>query len=95
VSGAVRSVKGVAWGDANGEYAGVASVCAEAASGVALDRSLSALTVACGMVGREVLALRDESLAREYLVQGTSVGDRVSELDPVGDNSMESAAAEL
>ena len=78
-----------------GEYAGVASVCGEAASGAALDRSLSALTVACGMVGREVLALRDESLAREYLARCTSVGDRALELDRVGDNSMEAVAAEL
>jgi hypothetical protein len=95
VSAAVRSVKGVAWGDAKSEYAGVASVCGEPASGVALDRSLSALTVACGMVGREVLVLRDESLAREYLARCTSVGDRAPVFDPVGDNSLESAAAEL
>lgn len=95
VSAAVRSVKGVAWGDGKSEYAGVASVCGQAASGVALDRSLGALTVACGMVGREVLALRDKSLAREYLARCTSVGDRAPELEPVCDNSMESVAAEL
>jgi hypothetical protein len=95
VSAVVRSVKGVAWGDGKSDYAGVASVCGEVTSGIAIDRSLSSLTVACGMVGREVLALRDESLAREYLARCTSVCDRPPELDSARDNTLESVAAKL
>jgi hypothetical protein len=38
-------------------------------------RVLSALSVACGLAGREVRALADQGLARAYLALGNPQGD--------------------
>ena len=95
VSAVVRSIKGFAWRDGEREYAGVAAVCGEPTSGTAIDQSLSALSVAFGMVGREVLALRDEFLAREYLERCASLDERPWSVDLASDTTMEPLATKL
>lgn len=64
---AVRVVKGVVMTHDEGERAGLAVTCEGAGSSDALDRALSALTVACRLAGREAQALRHEAIALEYL----------------------------
>jgi hypothetical protein len=67
VSTRVRLVKGVLVPVRGAESPGVAIACAPAHSVEAIDRALSALAVACHLAGREIRALHDEELAREYL----------------------------
>jgi hypothetical protein len=65
----VRSTKGVV---AEREASTVASLVSPVGfhpSAAALDRSLSALSVACRLAGREVRALRDERLAASFLAR--------------------------
>jgi hypothetical protein len=66
-SAMVRSVKGVVVSGEGANMLGVAAASESPRSGVAMNRLLSALTGVCSLVGREVLALRDETLAHEYL----------------------------
>ncbi len=66
LSSAVRAVKGVVLEREGGDVFALASPI-EAPTVQALDRSLSALAVACQISGREVQALRDERLADAYL----------------------------
>lgn len=67
VSALVRSVKGIVDTSADGaETLGLAVVDQEVSS-AAIDRALSALTVATALVARETNVLRHESIAREYL----------------------------
>lgn len=49
------------------EWVGLTALCADAVAPEALDRALSALTVACRMAGREAQALQHEAIALEYL----------------------------
>jgi len=70
-SAVVRSVKGVVITSDDARNAGVAAEIEDPLSGTAVDRALSALTVACRLVGREAQALRDDSLARLYLAYRT------------------------
>jgi hypothetical protein len=67
VSTRVRLVKGVLVPASGTESPGVAAACEPAHSVEAIDRALSALAVACHLAGRELRALHDEELAREYL----------------------------
>jgi hypothetical protein len=66
LSSAVRSVRGVIVEREGVTIAGIASAL-ESVTAQALDRSLSALSVACQLAGREVRGLHDERLAAEYL----------------------------
>jgi hypothetical protein len=63
----VHSVKGVFVERGGAELAALGAAVPWPRSVLALDRSLSALAVACGLVGREVPALRDEGLSRAYV----------------------------
>jgi hypothetical protein len=67
VSASVRSVKGLLVEREGAECAALATAAPWPNSAAALNRSLSALAVACQAVWREVPALRDESLARAYV----------------------------
>ncbi len=88
-SAVVRSVKGVVVANDDTRNAGVAAEI-EALSGTAVDRALSALTVACRLVGREAQALRDESLARQYLAYHTpELFDRSTDATSTTHNEME------
>jgi hypothetical protein len=49
------------------EHAGLAAACERPRSAADLDRALGALSVACGLAGREAQALRHQALAHEYL----------------------------
>ena len=72
VSSAVRAVKGVVLVRNGGDVLALASPI-EAPTVEALDRSLSALAVACQISGREVQALRDERLNggdADFLAEG-------------------------
>jgi hypothetical protein len=66
-SARVRSIKGVIAAGNQAEFFGVAAASEVPRSPGALSRSLQALTVACRLVGREMQALQNETLAREYL----------------------------
>lgn len=67
-SSIVRGVKGVAFRDGDAHLPAIASACGQPVhSPDAMDRTLSALDVACRLVEREVQALEDSSLARIYL----------------------------
>lgn len=66
-SALVRSVKGVLVRHDGVEHAGLAAACERPRSGADVDRALAAITVACGLAGREAQALRHDALAREYL----------------------------
>jgi len=64
----LRTVKGVAVRQGDVELAGLAFAGERlAASPATIDRALAALSVACSTVGREVQALQDAQLARDYL----------------------------
>ena len=70
-SAVVRLVKGVVATNDGTCNAGVAAEIENPLSGAAVDRAFSALTVACRLAGREAQALRDDSLARQYLAYRT------------------------
>ena len=66
VSASVRSIAGLVF---DGESAPLALLSAplETPLDGSVDRALSALSVACGLAGRETVALRDPDLASHYL----------------------------
>jgi hypothetical protein len=66
-SAVVRCVKGVVVKRDGVEHAGLAAACERPRSAADLDRALAALSVACGLAGREAQALRHQALAHEYL----------------------------
>jgi hypothetical protein len=63
----VRQVRQASVTPDEAEWAGLTTMCADAVAPEALDRALSALTVACRLAGREAQALRHEAIALEYL----------------------------
>lgn len=77
LSGAVRLVKGVVVRDGEAVRPGIAAASAPPRTGADMARVLSALSVACGLAGREIRALTDQGLARAYLALGGPQGDVV------------------
>lgn len=65
--GQLRQVRQASVTPDEAEWAGLTTMCADAAAPETLDRALSALTVACRMAGREAQALLHEAIALEYL----------------------------
>jgi hypothetical protein len=64
----LRTVKGLAMRQGDVEWAGLAVAGERLPAGpAAIDRALAALSVACDIVGREIQALQDPQLARDYL----------------------------
>ncbi len=64
------------------EWAGLTAMCVDAIAPEALDRALSALTVACQMAGREAQALQHEVIALEYLAwRAPAPPDEPAEVD--------------
>lgn len=66
-SASVHAVKGIVSEQQGQPILGVAAACDTPRSAADVDRLLTALGVACGLVWRETRALTDEGIARDYL----------------------------
>jgi hypothetical protein len=66
-SASVHAVKGIVSEQQGEPMLGVAAACDTPRSAADVDRLLTALGVACGLVWRETRALTDEGIARDYI----------------------------